>query len=265
MSKLVQLIEEMLRAARAAVLDSVRDGWGLRAKGLGAFGDVSYGFDLAAERAVINLIEKRLKDAAIISEELGVLGPSRPDYYVVIDPVDGSKNASRGIPFYSTSIIVAKGLKSSDIVAAGVIDHATGDIYVGERDGDVLVAGGSPRLSQVESLEEAFIFLDHGSFKHSGGWAERIVKKARATRFMGSAALEISYILSGKVDGFACLSRGLRPLDFMAPLFLLKLVGGSYRVLGAEGEVDLGAGRGFGVLAASNHRLLEEILGLEHG
>ena len=267
MSELVAVIKEALRAARAAVSESIEAGWGLRPKGVGAFGDLSFGFDLAAERAVINVVKERLEDAAIISEELGVIGPSKPRYYVLVDPVDGSKNALRGIPFYSTAIVLAEGPTSSHIVAAGVIDHGSGEIYVGERGGVVSVAGAPPSLSAPESLYDAFIFLDHGAFKsdETRGWALRLAERAKATRFMASASLELSYILSGRVDGYACLSRGLRPLDFMAPIFLLGLAGGSYRILGGEGVVDLAAERGFDVVAASNERLLKEILALQHG
>ncbi|MEM1742433.1 MAG: inositol monophosphatase family protein [Nitrososphaerota archaeon] len=263
----VKLIEEALRYARDAVAESFKSGWVLKTRGIGAYGDRSYGFDLAAEKVIIDTITDRLKNVTIISEELGMFGSKNPDYYVIIDPVDGSKNASRGIPFYSSVIIISKTLSSEDIVAAGVINHSTGEIFVGGRDGYISLAGGELKLNKTNSLKDACILLNHSSFK-SGKyheWARRIVQESGTSLFLSSTALEICYILMGKVDGYVCLDSALRPFDFMASIFLLRNYGGAYTILFEDNlvkEIDLSEGKRFGVIATCSKDLLQEIINL---
>ncbi|MCS7125591.1 MAG: hypothetical protein NZ929_01595 [Aigarchaeota archaeon] len=263
----LKIIEDALISAREHALESIKSGWGLKTKGVGAYGDRSYGFDLAAERAVINIINDRLSNVAIISEELGVSGSKNPDYYVLIDPVDGSKNASRGIPIYSTTIVISKSISSKGIIAGGVIDHSNGEIYLGEKGGTILAAGKRPTLTSTKSLRESYLIVSSWSIRNEKykRWAEKIINESSSSIFLGSTALEICYILTGRVDGYVCLGPYLRPLDFMASLFILKLSGGYYQIISMSGEVDeidLSAGKEFGVIATSNKELLQEIIDL---
>ncbi|MEN2974477.1 MAG: inositol monophosphatase family protein [Candidatus Caldarchaeales archaeon] len=263
-ASLLKIVEDALVSAREHALESIRSGWGLKIKGLGAYGDKSYGFDLAAERAVIDVINDRLSNVAIISEELGISGSKDPDYYVLIDPIDGSRNASRGIPLFSTTIVISKSISSKDILVGGVIDHSNGDLYIGEKDGNVIAVGKKPSLTKTNSLSDAFLIVNTFSIRSEKyrRWGEMIINRSYVSLFLGTTALEICYILSGRVDGYVCLGPHLRPLDFIAPIFLLKLSGGSYTILTEDGEVDeinLSAGKSFGVIATSNKELFNEI------
>lgn len=262
MGEVLDAIQEALEAGRSALKEALQAE--KRPEKRGAYGDLSYSFDIAAEQAIVNVLKRRFHKAVIASEEMGVVEPREPDYYILVDPVDGSKNAFRGIPFYSSAIIVANGPKLSDVFAAGLIDHPTGELYLGEEGGEVFAADGPPRLSGIKRVREAFIFLDHGSFNHleSRRWAERIAEESIATRFMASATLEAAYILRGRVDGFACLSKSLKLMDFLAPIYLLKLSGGCYEILGAEGDIDLLTMKKYGAVATSTRELLEEIMSL---
>ncbi len=267
MVDLLKLTEEALTTVREVVVESIKNGWGLKPKSIGAYGDRSYAFDLAAERTVINVVTDKLKNVAIISEELGVTGSGNPEYYILIDPVDGSRNASRGIPIYSTTLVISKSISSRDIVAAGVIDHISGEIYIGEKGGTVLVNSQGPKLSNIHSLKDSYLIVSMWSIRDERyrEWAERIICNSGFSSFLASTALEISYILAGRVEGYVCLGPYLRPFDFLAPLFLLQIAGGSYRILTLEGIVDyidLSSGRNFGVIAASNEDLVTEILNL---
>lgn len=267
MVELLKLIEEALIATRDVVQESIKSGWGLKPKTIGAYGDRSYAFDLLAERTIINVITDKLKNIAIISEELGVTGSGNPDYYVLIDPVDGSRNASRGIPIYSTTIVISKSNSSKDIIAGGIIDLVSGETFIGERSGHVLVSRGEPKLSNVRSLKDSFLFLSMWSIRDERyrRWAEKILGKCGYSSYLSSTALEICYILSGRVDGYVCLGPYLRPFDFLAPVFLLKLAGGSYKVITLDGivdEIELSAGKQFGVIAASREEVVDEILSL---
>jgi len=267
MVDLLKLAEEALTVVRDVVQESIKCGWGLKPKSIGAYGDRSYAFDLVAERTIINIITDKLKNVAIISEELGITGSGNPDYYVLIDPVDGSRNASRGIPIYSTTLVISKSMNSKDIIVGGVVDHVSGDIYIGERDGSVVASGEKPKLTNVRSLKDSYLIVSMWSIRDERyrKWAEKIICNSSFSSFLASTALEICYIISGRVDGYVCLGPYLRPFDFLAPIFLLKLAGGTYKILTVDGvadEIDLSAGRNFGVIAAPNEELAYEILNL---
>ena len=252
-------MREALEEARRAARDSLSRG--VRSLERGAYGDISYTFDVDVESAVVETLKTRLGDVVIASEEMGVRRFGNPEYYVVIDPVDGSKNAARGLPFYSTAIAIARGERVRDIVAAGVVDLVSGEMFLGELGGEVIVDGGKPVLSRVEKLSEAFVFIDHGSFRPEGrDWALKVIDKAKDTRFFSSAALELAQILKGRADAFVCLGRTLRFMDFIASAFLLELSGGHYKVIGGDRDSSIMSGERLAAVAASTRQLLDEIL-----
>ena len=74
--------------------------------GIGAGGDVMKKIDLVAERALIDTLQDHGASCTLISEETGVrkIGPQPSDFYLTVDPVDGTTNAIRGLPFIATSI-----------------------------------------------------------------------------------------------------------------------------------------------------------------
>src|SRR5579864_2109425 len=88
---------------------------GLEAQGQGAGGDVTMKVDADAERSIMDLVSGQVPDVRFITEEAGVVGPSGSRWTVIIDPIDGSANYARGLPFYCTSIAVAEGPSLEDV------------------------------------------------------------------------------------------------------------------------------------------------------
>ena len=239
-------------------------------EGRGGFGDYSRQFDILTEKAIIKSIKNRLNRAYIVSEEVGEVPCEDPEFYVLIDPVDGSTNASRGLPFYASSIAVAKSPKMDDVIAAGVINHQTGKIYLGDEESGVTVNGSPPSMSKQVSLKDALVFADLSSLKkeeedgfNPRDWCTAIITKARHARFFAAASLEIAYILEGKADAFVCVSRDLKVMDFCASAVLVKWAGGEYRILGGKGDILLTENTRLGIIVASTNSLLEEILSLK--
>ena len=263
MPELIEVVKKALIESHRA-LEKALKADGKEVCGRGAYGDISYAFNLAVEEAVINFLRQNLDRCMVISEESGVVGDHNPRYYVLMDPIDGSKNAWKGIPFYCTSISIAMGPRVSDIVAAGVIDHPRNKLYVGEVDVGVEVSGEKPRLSMTKSFENAMLLMDLASVKavETRRWGLKVLERCWGTRFFSAAALEMALILEGVVDGFLCLSRSLKLMDFIAPAFLLNLAGGRYEIIGGDENTLLMDSRRFGVLAASTQELLDEIQSL---
>ncbi|HVH51667.1 MAG TPA: inositol monophosphatase family protein, partial [Gaiellaceae bacterium] len=106
-----------LRAAREAVIG----------RGLG--GDDTTAIDKAAENAI--LAHFAHLDVSIVSEEVGRIGDGKT--VVVVDPIDGSVNAKRGIPFFSVSIAVAEGETMDDVVFGYVYDFGSGEEWTARR------------------------------------------------------------------------------------------------------------------------------------
>ena len=99
--------------------------------GEGEGGDETTAIDAAAERVILERLSG-IEGATIVSEEVGILqgeGPLR----IVVDPIDGSLNAKRGIPFFSVSIAVAEGDTMDDVVFGYVYDFGTGEEWTAER------------------------------------------------------------------------------------------------------------------------------------
>lgn len=263
MPELIEIVKNALIESHRALEEALKSG-GREARGRGAYGDISYAFDLAVEEAVINFLQQSLDRCMVISEESGVVGDLNPRYYVLMDPIDGSKNAWKGIPFYCTTISIAKGPRVSDIVAAGVIDHPRNKLYLGEVGVGVEVSGKRPRLSAAKSLKDAVLLIDHDSIKdvETREWSLRILDRCKGTRFLAAAALETAFILEGVVEGFLCLSRSLKLMDFIAPAFLVNLAGGHYEIIGGDRNTSLMDDGKFGVLVTSTRELLNEILSL---
>jgi myo-inositol-1(or 4)-monophosphatase len=95
--------------------------------GRGAGGDISRKIDLDAEKAVIDTIQRYHFKPTIIGEECGRI--QGKDGFLIMDAIDGTMNASRGLPFYCCSLAYSIDYRLSSVVDAAVIDLTTGDIY----------------------------------------------------------------------------------------------------------------------------------------
>ena len=132
----------------------------------------------------------------------------------VLDPVDGSTNASRGVRYFSTSICVVQG---GVPVVAVVHDHGSGDRYEAVRgrgaflNKEQLTVGAAP-----PRLENALIAVN-GTCLGRSGWAQ--------SRTMGSAALELCYVADRRFDGYVDFSAGLSPWDYLGSLLVCQEAG----------------------------------------
>ncbi len=112
--------------------------------GSGEGGDDTTAIDEAAERAVVSLLDSSGIDFALVSEELGHRAArAEGAVTVVLDPIDGSINAKRGIPFFSLSIAVADGPTMADVMFGYVHDFGSGEEWSAVR-GEGASLNGAP-------------------------------------------------------------------------------------------------------------------------
>jgi len=232
--------------------------------GVGAGGDTSKRIDLAAEKALIDCLSKHEISCTLVSEEAGTkkvgFGPS--EYYVTTDPVDGTTNAVRGLPFSATVIAVSREPWLRDVETAIVTDIIHDIAYTAQKNGGAFKNGKRIKTSETSDLEEALIGVDLNTFKIEElvTKLEGLFKRGKHFRHFGANALDICYVADGSTDAFIDIRGKLRVTDMVASYLILREAGGI--MVSPEGEelnVPLAATQRVSFIAAANSRIYEAI------
>lgn len=191
--------------------------------GAGEGGDETTAIDEAAERAVVARLEELHRSGVaftLVSEELGVRDFGAETPVLVLDPIDGSMNAKRGIPFFSVSLAVADGPAMADVFFGYVSDLGTGEEWTARRGGGAFlhgapVAGPGPKEEvEILSFEATRTDLVAEQVGEMVGFAPR-------TRVMGSLALTLCHLAAGRVDA-VCSLKPARSVDIAAAQLLVR-------------------------------------------
>lgn len=205
-----------------------------------------YRIDLVADEAALGVL--RGEGVGILSEESGLEDPGS-GLVVVIDPVDGSTNASRGIPWYAISLCAVDDMGP---LAALVVNLATGTRYQATRGGGATKDGRPIAPSEASKLEHSLVLLNGWSPTHLG-W--------RQYRSLGATALDLCSVADGSVDGsMDCTDSALGPWDYLGAMLVLSEAGA--QLADAQGRdlvvIDHAARRT--PVAAATPELLEVLL-----
>jgi len=190
----------------------------------GEGGDDTTAIDAAAEEVVLARLRELGQPLTVVSEEVGELALSGGGLTrVVVDPIDGSLNAKRGIPFFSLSLAVAEGATMDDVVYAYVYDFGTSEEWTAERGGGAFLDGA--RLGAVLPKERIEI-LSFEATKTSfvADKAAAVMDVAYRLRIMGSLALSLCHLAAGRVDA-VCSLKPARSVDIAAAQLLVREVG----------------------------------------
>jgi len=184
--------------------------------GSGKGGDETTAIDAAAERVILARFAG-LDGLTIVSEEVGTIGGG--ETFVVIDPIDGSLNAKRGIGFFALSIAVASGPTMGDVDFGFVHDFGTEEEWTatrgeGARLDGTLLEGELPK-EQIEIL--AFEATRTASVAEK---AAAVVDLAYRLRIMGSLALSLCHLAAGRIDA-VCSLKPARAVDIAAAQLLV--------------------------------------------
>ena len=223
--RLLQVLDDAATAVCAA-LDALEE-WGPTGGKPG-----QYHLDLAADEAALGVLHGA--GLAVLSEETGMTGDGPSGLLAVLDPVDGSTNAHRRVPFYSTSICV---LDDEGPRVGLVRNHANGDRFAAVRgDGaDKNAEAISP--SGCQELRNAIVGIS-GFPSTYPGWAQ--------FRALGAASLEVCAVAEGVLDAYTVAGRStLYGWDYLAGLLVCREAGA------AEAERE---GRDLVVRDASSRR-----------
>jgi myo-inositol-1(or 4)-monophosphatase len=206
--------------------------------GQGLGGDETTAIDKAAEDAILARF-RAIDGITIVSEEAGRLGDGST--IVVIDPIDGSLNAKRGIPFFSVSIAVARGPTMGDVDFGYVYDFGTGEEWVARRGEGATLNGEQLTVRPKDTIE--ILSFEATLTSLIARDAPKIAELAYRLRIMGSLALSLCHLAAGRVDA-VCSLKGARSVDIAAAQLLVREAGLAIELFDdprsfGEAELDL--------------------------
>jgi myo-inositol-1(or 4)-monophosphatase len=182
--------------------------------------------DLKSEAFIIESIRKEFSDHAILSEEAGA-NDNASDYCWIIDPLDGTTNYSRGLPFYCVSIALSINRK---VVLGVIYAPELRQLFFASSQGGAFLNNNRIHVSSTSKLKEAFLvtgfpYTMHHSDIDNIDLFRAFSKRCIAVRRLGSAALDLCYVAKGIFDAYWELQ--LNPWDFAAGSVIVTEAGGT--------------------------------------
>lgn len=190
--------------------------------GRGASGDTTFPIDKLVEDRIIEAFEKENIKVNLISEEKGVnlVDSSYPT--LIVDPIDGSKNAVSGIPFFSTSIAIADGNTLNNLKLGYIINLINGDEFWAIRKDGAFFNGDRIRVNNATS--PIIIAFEASSPYKAIKNIIPVFKIANRVRCFGSTALDLAYLSAGALSVFIVPTPS-RIFDFSAGILIAKEYG----------------------------------------
>jgi myo-inositol-1(or 4)-monophosphatase len=254
---------------------------------LGAGGDISRKIDIVAETAVLNTIKSNNISPVIIGEECGIVNLNKSfssssssssssndndNGFIIMDAVDGTTNAIRGIPFSCCSLAFANEFKLSSVTDAVVIDLFTGDIYSASKQKgsffnnkkiNVRNEKDFSSITSLEDLKSIDVLIGtnvSGVPPHILGEISKVISFSSHIRHFGANALELCYFARGFMDAYIDIRGKIRSTDMAAAYLIAKEAGGElYSTNGQELDSELGLKNKLSFYAVSNKKLFDLI------
>ncbi len=217
-------MDVIIEAARTAGR-IIQDGWNadkqITFKGRA---DIVTDIDVAAEKAVLEILTGEFPDFGILAEESQPVAGTSP-YRWVVDPLDGTRNYAHGVPHFCTIVALADG----DEVVAGVIyDPVRDEMFTAVLGQGAYMNGERIGVSESRELSRCLLSFDLGYVDEKAGLALDMVRSLwpgmYSIRMMGTAGLGLAYAASGRVDLF--FHHSLSPWDLATGLLLIREAGG---------------------------------------
>lgn len=234
-----------IRAALHETADAVRatldrlDDWGPAGTRAG-----QYLSDLAADEVAVRILTEA--GLGVVSEESGAHYPER-SLQVVLDPVDGSTNASRRLPWFATSMCVLDGDRPW---IALVVNQATGHRFEAVSGGGATCDGQVIQPSACTAMGEAVVGLTACPSVHMG-W--------RQMRALGAAALDMCAVACGQLDAYIdCSADAHAPWDYLGGMLVCQEAGAVVAEAGGRDLVTIAEGERRSPVAAATPALLAE-------
>jgi myo-inositol-1(or 4)-monophosphatase len=257
---------EVLQEASLRVYNNVKHLAGTEESGgdfgRGAGGDISRKIDIVAEKTVLDYLKEIKFDCIVLGEECGRVELSKnPKGFIIMDAIDGSTNAVRGIPFFCCSLAFATDNKLSSITDSVVMDLSNGEMYHATKGKGAFL--NEKRIHTNEKNHFYFVIgLDiSGISQDSLQRLAPIISASNHIRHFGAVALELAIFARGLVDVFVDLRDKLRITDVAAGYLIASEAGGY--IIDKSGKFldsDLSYESRISFVAAANKEFLADIV-----
>ena len=247
----------------------------------GAGGDISRKIDIVAEKTVLNTIKSNNIFPTVVGEECGIVNLNKSsssssssannnnDGFLIMDAVDGTTNAIRGLPFSCCSLAFANEFKLSSVIDAVVLDLFTGDIYSASKEkgsffNNKKIHVKNENFNSIESLEDLKSFDVLIGTNISGitsnilNEISKVLLFSTHIRHFGANALELCYFARGFMDAYIDIREKIRATDMAAGYLIAKEAGGKlYSPNGQELDSDLGLKTKLSFYAVGNKKIFD--------
>ena len=257
---------QILKEASMRIFEAVKDMAGTEKAagdfGRGAGGDISRNIDITAENTVLEYLKEINFECIVLGEECGRVELSdNPKGFVIMDAIDGSANAVRGVPFFCSSLAFATENRLSSITDGVITNLSTGQMYYASKG-----KGAFLDDKQISVHKDVPLYKIVGV--NTSGASQELMKKLQPvfehhshTRHFGANALEMAMFAQGLMDVFIDLRDKIRIQDIAAGYIIVKEAGGL--LLDSEFnslDADLSYDTRVSFIAAANQEILDEIL-----
>ena len=240
------------KVKKAAVTDFYKFG---SAIGIGAYGTVTKYIDKLAEDAAIDFIKKSKLKVNILSEEVGFIDRGG-EYTFVLDPIDGTRNAYRGIPFYSVSLAIGKS-KLSNVEYGIVKNIPTGDTFTAWKGHGAFLNKSRICVPDVPDKEPLSSLALGKNFDR----VTIALAKKDKVRSLGSASLEMCMVAIGALDFYVVGKDFIRIVDIAASTLILREAGGFVKnIHGEELDMEFSLGEKSSIIAACSEDVIKKVI-----
>jgi myo-inositol-1(or 4)-monophosphatase len=209
--------------------------------------DIKLELDVRCQKTIEKILHTAFPQISLLGEE-GCSGDASSEYRWVVDPIDGTVNYFFGIPHAAISIALEQRIgKNYEAVLGVIYDPFTDELWTATRGGKTKLNGRVVRASRRSRVNEAVIAMGFSKSKEnldkSLPHLNRLARRAKKIRIMGSAALELAYVASGRLDVY--IERTINLWDIAAgglmvecsggEMFLKKLPDGRFRMCADNG------------------------------
>ena len=212
------------------------------------------------------LIAERFPDHVVLAEEFATRSDRQreAEYTWVFDPVDGTTNYAHGLPIFCSAAslerrtVAPDGLPHTEPVVAAIYDPSRKELFTAEKGSGAWLNGAPMRVSSAGTLIDSLLCTGFPyNVQTEGDYLVALfgdfLRRARAVRRLGSAAIDLAYVAAGRFDGFWEIR--LNPWDISAGALLIEEAGGRVSAIDG-GPFDSRQGE----IVASNGRVHDQIL-----
>jgi myo-inositol-1(or 4)-monophosphatase len=229
--------------------------------GRGAGGDISRNIDIVAENTVLDYLKEINFECVVLGEECGRVELSKnPKGFVIMDAIDGSANAVRGVPFFCSSLAFATENRLSSITDGVITNLSNGEMYWASKK-----KGAFLNQSRIQVHDKDPIYKIVGI--NTSGATPELMKKLHPifeqhthTRHFGANALEMAMFARGLMDIFIDLRKKIRIQDIAAGYLIVKEAGGLLLDENFDSlDADLSYDTRVSFIAAANQTILDDV------